>query len=199
MDGLSDVESFFSGEDSSTLFDTLQEALNAHWNTYPLLHPDLATLEAAVRNWDFSENEWACRDLLIAAFPDAVRFWSAEELLEMDTMELLGKVSDWKPDVGIQMMKLLLDTAERHLQEPEAAEQLLGDDLYELCQNQTVQPRLLTQLKEDARLAQQLFQSAYIGNLQEDLLEACNWFGESALKEHLQSLLMQNSYFKGFG
>lgn len=118
--------------------------------------------------------------------------------MEMDTMELLGKVSEWKPEVGIQMMKLLLDTAERHLQEPGAAEQLLGNDLYELCENQTVQPRLLTQLKEDARLAQQLFQSAYVGDLQEDLLEACNWFGESALKEHLQSLLMQNSYFKGF-
>ena len=159
---------------------------------------DDGRLEAAVRNWDFSENEWACRDLLIAAFPDAVRFWSAEELLEMDTMELLGKVSEWKPEVGIQMMKLLLDTAECHLQEPEVAEQLLGNDLYELCQNQTVQPKLLAQLKEDARLVRQLFQSAYVGDLQEELLEACDWFGESMLKEHLQSLLAQNPHFKEF-
>ena len=198
VDGLSQVECAFSGEDNSTLFDTLQEALDTHWSTYPLLHPDLSTLEAAVRNWDFSENEWACRDLLIAAFPDAVRFWSAEELLEMDTMELLGKVSEWKPEVGIQMMKLLLDTAECHLQEPEVAEQLLGNDLYELCQNQTVQPKLLAQLKEDARLVRQLFQSAYVGDLQEELLEACDWFGESMLKEHLQSLLAQNPHFKEF-
>lgn len=157
-----------------------------------------AELEDMVRRWDFSEDEWACRDLLIAAFPDAVRFWSAEELLEMDTMELLGKVSEWKPEVGIQMMKLLLDTAERHLQEPEAAEQLLGNDLYELCQNQTVQPKLLARLKEDARLVRQLFQSAYVGDLQEELLEACDWFGESMLKEHLQSLLAQNPHFKEF-
>ena len=28
----------------STLFDALQEALDAHWSAYPLLHPDLATL-----------------------------------------------------------------------------------------------------------------------------------------------------------
>ena len=28
-------------------------------------------LEDMVRRWDFSENEWACRDLLIAAFPEA--------------------------------------------------------------------------------------------------------------------------------
>ena len=28
-----------------------------------------AELEDMVRRWDFDENEWACRDLLIAAFP----------------------------------------------------------------------------------------------------------------------------------
>lgn len=47
-----------------------------------------------VRRWDFDENEWACRDLLIAAFPEAVHFWTAEELSNMDTMELLGKVGE---------------------------------------------------------------------------------------------------------
>ena len=156
-----------------------------------------AELENMVRRWDFSEDEWACRDLLVAAFPEAVRFWTAEELSEMDTMELLGKVGEWKPEVGIQMMKFLLDTAEPHLQEPEVAEQLLGNDLYELCRNQTVQPRLLAQLKEDGHLIRQLFQSAYAGDLQEELLEVCDWFGESALKEHLQTLLTENPYFKG--
>ena len=30
-----------------------------------------AELEDMVRRWDFDENEWACRDLLIAAFPQA--------------------------------------------------------------------------------------------------------------------------------
>ena len=155
-------------------------------------------LEDMVRRWDFSEHEWACRDLLIAAFPDAVRFWSAEELSEMDTMELLGKVAERKPEVGIQMMKFLLDTAEHHLQEPEAAAQLLGNDLYELCRNQAVQPKLFAQLKTDEHLACQLFQSAYADDLQEELLEACDWFGESVLKEHLQILLAQNPSFKGF-
>lgn len=93
-------------------------------------------------------------------------------------------------------MKFLLDAAEHHLQEPEVAEQLLGNDLYELCQNQTVQPKLLTQLKEDEHLVRQLFQSAYVGDLQENLLDACDWFGELALKEHLYSLLLQNPYFE---
>ena len=44
----------------------------------------------------------------------------------------------------------------------------------------------------------QLFQSAYVGDLQEGFLEMCDWFGEAALKEHLQTLLAQNPYFKGF-
>lgn len=153
-------------------------------------------LEDMVRQWDFGENEWACRDLLIVAFPEVVCFWTAEELSNMDTLELLGKVGERKPEVGIQMMKFLLDTAERHLQEPEAAEQLLGNDLYELCRNQVVQPKLLVQLKADEHLARQLFQSAYAGDLQDELLEACDWFGESSLKEHLQFLLRQNPYFK---
>lgn len=153
-------------------------------------------LEEMVRRWDFDENEWACRDLLVAAFPEAVRFWTVEELSEMDTMELLGKVGEWKPEVGIQMMKFLLNTAELHLQEPEAAEQLLSNDLYELCRNQAVQPKLLAQLKADEHLVRQLFQSAYAGDLQEDILEACDWFGESVLKEHLHSLMVQNPYFE---
>ena len=131
-----------------------------------------AELEDMVRRWDFSESEWVYRDLLIAAFPDAVCFWSAEELSEMDTMELLRKVDEWKPGVGIQMIKFLLDIAECHLHEPEAAEQLLENDLYELCRDQTVQPKLLVQLKADEHLTRQLFQSAYAGDLQEELMEA---------------------------
>ena len=43
-----------------------------------------AELEDMVRRWNFSEDEWACRDLLIAAFPEAVRRWSTDELSEMD-------------------------------------------------------------------------------------------------------------------
>lgn len=110
-------------------------------------------LEDMVRRWDFSEHEQACRDLLIAVFPDAVRFWSTEELSEMDTMELLGNAGARKPEEGIRMMKFLLDTAEGHLQEREVAQQLLENDLYELCRIQAVQPKLLAQLKADEHLA----------------------------------------------
>lgn len=43
-----------------------------------------AELEDMVRRWDFSENERACRDLLIAAFPEVTSRWTAEDLEVMD-------------------------------------------------------------------------------------------------------------------
>lgn len=150
-----------------------------------------------VRRWDFSENEWACRDLLIDDFPDAVQRWTTEELEDMDTQDLLYKIGDSDPKTAVQMMKLLLDTAESHLQNLEVAEQLLGCDMYDLFQNQFVQASLLKQLKQDERLARQLFQSAYVDSPQEALLEACDWFGEPSLKVHLQELLEQNPYSQG--
>lgn len=166
--------------------------------TPPPRHFPRTELVDMVRRWDFSENEFACRDLLIADFPDAVRRWTAEELQDMDTQDLLYQIGDSDPKTAVQMMKLLLDTAESHLQEPEVAEQLLGCDMYDLCQNQFVQAPLLKQLKQDDRLARQLFQSAYVDTPQKALLEACDWFGETALKEHLQELLKGNPYFDAF-
>ena len=58
-----------------------------------------------VRRWDFSENEWACRDLLIADFPDAVRRWTAEELEEVEGIgesaaKMLLELIDGKPVPG---------------------------------------------------------------------------------------------------
>ena len=177
---------------------TLSFTISVEDTTPPPRHFTRTELVDMVRRWDFSENEWACRDLLIADFPDAVRRWTAEDLENMDTQELLCETGDSDPQTAVQMMKLLLDTAESHLQEPEVAEQLLGCDMYDLCHSQFVQVPLLKQLKQDKRLARQLFQSAYVGSPQEALLEACDWFGEAELKTHLQELLEENPLFEGF-
>lgn len=177
---------------------TLSFTVSVEDTTPPPRHFTRTELVDMVRRWDFSENEWACRELLIADFPDAVRRWTVEELEDMDTQELLYETGDSDPQTAVQMMKLLLDTAESHLQEPEVAEQLLGWDMCDLCGNQFVQASLLKQLKQDDRLARQIFQSAYVGDAQEDLLDACDWFGEAELKKHLYSLLTQNPFFEGF-
>ena len=151
-------------------------------------------LEDMVRRWDFSENEWACRDLLIAAFPEAVRHWSTDELSEMDTMDLLVETGEHDPKTAIRMMKLLLDTAESHLQAPEAAYFLLGNELYDLCLSGYIRPRLLDHLKADDRLARQLFQSAYVGSPQEDILLSCSQMGERDLRQKLLDLLACNPF-----
>lgn len=155
-------------------------------------------LEDMVRRWDFSEHEQACRDLLIAAFPAAISHLAAEDLDRMDTQSMLLEVSDQDPDAAIDMMVLLLDAVGEKLKHPAVAQQLLGRDIEDTLRDPLVQEPLLQKLKSDVRLAGYLFQSAYIGTLQKDLLEACDWFGEPALKEHLQTLLTQNSFFKGF-
>lgn len=157
-----------------------------------------AELEDMVHRWDFDENEWACRDLLLAAFPDAVRRWSPEEQQDMLTMDVLLGVSEYDPHTAIRMMQLLLDTAEEQLTKKGVAEQLFSWDLRDLLIKDDMQPLLLEELKWDDHFASQLFQSAYVGDPQENLLEACDRFGESELKEHLQTLLSENPYCEEF-
>ena len=154
-----------------------------------------AELEDMVHRWDFNKNEWACRDLLLAAFPDAVRRWSPEEQQNMLTMDVLLGVSEYDPHTAIRMMQLLLDTAEEQLTKREVAEQLFSWDLHDLLLSEDIQRLLLEELKWDDRLASQLFQSAYMGEPQESLLEVCDQLGETDLKTHLQALLTENPYF----
>ena len=154
-----------------------------------------AELEDMVHRWDFDKNEWACRDLLLAAFPDAVRRWSPEEQQNMLTMDVLLGVSEYDPHTAIRMMQLLLDTAEEQLTKREVAEQLFSWDLHDLLLSEDIQPLLFEELKWDDRLASQLFQSAYVGEPQESLLEVCDQLGETDLKTHLQALLTENPYF----
>lgn len=157
-----------------------------------------AELEDMVRRWDFSEDEWACRDLLIAAFPEAVSRWTAEELENMDTQDLLSETGEKNPEAAIDMMKLLLDTMGDKLQETEVAYQFLGWDMDGLLRDQFVQGPLLQRLKTDDHLARQIFRCACWDTGQKMLYEACDWFGEPELKEKLRGLAEENPYFDGF-
>lgn len=117
-----------------------------------------------------------------------------EELSEMDTSEFLVETAEHDPETAIQMMKLLLDTAASHLQNPEVAELLLGNELYDLCLSGYIRPRLLEHLKSDERLARQLFQSAYVDSPQEDILLSCTQLGEEDLRQKLLDLLAGNPF-----
>ena len=153
-----------------------------------------AELEDMIRRWDLEQNEWACRDLLITAFPQATGRWSAEELAEMDTMDLLVETGRQDPETALRMVELLLSTAEGHLQEPEAANQLLGWDMSDLLVSEEMLPLLVRELRKNGRLARQLFQSAYVGRPQEELLNACGRMGEWELQQRLLELLARNSF-----
>ena len=153
-----------------------------------------AELEDMVRRWDFDENEWACRDLLIAAFPQAASRWSQEELAEMHTMDLLVETGQRELETALEMAKLLLSTAEEHLQDKEVASQLLNWDMYDLLVSNDMLPLLVEELKYDDRLACQLFQSAYVGQPQEEILNACGRLGEKDLQRKLLNLLKHNPF-----
>ncbi|MFR4758218.1 MAG: hypothetical protein ACLT9P_09100 [Evtepia gabavorous] len=133
-------------------------------------------------------------DLLIAAFPDTVGRWTVEELLKMDTMELLLETGEQDPNTAIQMMKLLLDTAEEHLRKRRPLNNC-SETIYMISvRAKAFSSKLLAQLKQDDRLARQLFQSAYADSPQEELIAACDRLGEQTLKAHLQTLLDQNPF-----
>ena len=96
-------------------------------------------------------------------------------------MDLLVETARRDPQTTLEMAKLLLSTAEEHLQSEEAANQLLGWDLYDLLASDVILPLLVEELKWDDRLARQLFQSAYVDRPQEAILNACGRLGEKEL------------------
>ena len=153
-----------------------------------------AELEDMVHRWDFEENEWACRDLLIASFPQVASRWTEDELTEMQPMDLLLEISKYDPQTAIEMVKLLLNTAEAHLQDKEAANQLLGWDMYDLLVDEKMVPLLIEELKHNERLAHQLFQSAYVDRPQEEILSACCHLKEKDLQHKLLTILEDNPY-----
>ena len=109
-------------------------------------------------------------------------------------MDLLVETGRRDPQTALEMAKLLLNTAEEHLQNEEAANQLLGWDLYDLLASDDMLPLPVEELKWDDRLARQLFQSAYVDRPQEAILNACGRLGEKELQRKLLELLDCNPF-----
>lgn len=128
-----------------------------------------------VARWDFSENPLACRDLLLLDFPEVCDHWSPEELEEMDTMDLLVETGEFAPETALKMVKLLLD-------------------IEDVLQNDRVLPLVVEQLEWDDRFGRQLFQSAYVGRVQEVILRTCGEMGKGELQQKLLDLLEQNPF-----
>lgn len=199
FEGWSLVEHLFLGGSEDMIYTTITEMFHSHWRRYRMTHFPIDDLRSSIQRWDFDENEYiCCRDFLIASFPEAASSFPPENLEEMDVAEILEAMAEAQPRTALNMMKLLLDTAQDHLMEPEAAQALLGEMLYDLCLNSSFLPVLLPQLEKDETLARQLFQSAYADYPQECILEACQDWGLVSLARHLKALLEKNSFFQGF-
>ena len=197
--GWSLVEHLFLGSTEDLIYTAITDMFHSHWRRYRMTHFPIDDLRSSIEQWDFDENESiCCRDFLIASFPEAASSFPPEKLEEMDIAELLEAMAEAQPKTALNMMKLLLDTAQDHLMEPDAAQALLGEMLYDLCINDSFLPVLLPQLEKDEALARQLFQSAYADYPQECILEACQDWGLVSLARHLKALLEKNSFFQGF-
>ena len=151
-------------------------------------------LEDMVLRGDPSERAAAEVKLLLAAFPQAASRWSRERQQEMDEMDIICETGEDDPQTAVQMMRLLLDLVGERLQEPQWAQEILGGSLYDACMERSIQGILLREMDGDDRLARQIFLSAYWGYPQEDLIEACDWYGKAALKERLLGYQRQNPY-----
>ena len=154
-----------------------------------------AELEAMVRRWDFTDNEDAIRDLLLATFPEAAAYDEADDF---GAEELLGAIYEKNPDLAVEMWQKVLDVAQNHLQEPERAEYLLCDLMGDVWYGSISLWFMLKAMKQDENFAQQVFGCAYVGYPQEELLKACDDSGETELKAKLTALLDVNPHFEGF-
>ena len=97
---------------------------------------------------------------------------------------------------GIQMWRRLLDIAEPDLKtDAKTAEKLLPDwDWLDSPSHDQV--LLLLTALDDERFASQLFESASIGRLQYDVLNACRDCGQEKLGQHCLELALKNPYLE---
>ena len=154
-----------------------------------------AELEAMVRRWDFTENKDAIRDLLLATFPEAAAYDEADSL---GAEELLGAIYEKNPDLAVEMWRKVLDVAQEHLQDLERAEYLLCDLTGDVWYGSISLWFILKAMKQDEAFAHKVFDSAYVGHPQEELLKACDASGETELKAKLTAVLNINPHFERF-
>ena len=174
----------------------LEEAYNTHWQNKVLLHPDVERAKRLLARGKFPDYEDICREVLLVEYPEEVPHESAEDFNELSWEAILDDVFASNTAKGIQMWRRLLDIAEPSLKtDAETAEKLLPDWdwLDSPSHNQAL--LLLTAL-DDERFASQLFESASIGRLQYDVLNACRDCGQEKQGQHCLELALKNPYLE---
>ena len=129
-------------------------------------------------------------------YPEEVPHETAEDFDELSWESILDDVFASNTAKGIQMWRRLLDIAEPSLKtDAKTAEKLLPDwDWLDSPSHDQVL-LLLTALNDD-RFVSQLFESASIGRLQYDVLNACRDCGQEKQGQHCLELALKNPYLE---
>ena len=174
----------------------LEEAYNTHWQNKVLLHPDVERAKRLLAQGKFPDYEDICREVLLVEYPEEVPHESAEDFNELSWDYILDDVFASNTAKGIQMWRRLLDIAEPSLKtDAKTAEKLLPDwDWLDSPSHDQV--LLLLTALDDERFASQLFESASIGRLQYDVLNACRDCGQEKLGQHCLELALKNPYLE---
>ena len=199
---LSSAYAYFGGKKDEEMGEAqdyqnaLEEAYNTHWQNKVLLHPDVERAKRLLARGEFPDYEDICREILLVEYPEEVPHESAEDFDELSWDYILDDVFASNMAKGIQMWRRLLDIAEPALKtDAKTAEKLLPDwDWLDSPSHDQV--LLLLTALDDERFASQLFESASIGRLQYDVLNACRDCGQEKLGQHCLELALKNPYLE---
>lgn len=195
---LSSVYAYFGGKKDEEMGEaqdyqnTLEEAYNAHWQNKVLLHPDVERAKRLLAQGKFPDYEDICREILLVEYPEEVSHETAEDFDELSWERVLDDVFADDPEKGMEMWRRLLDIAEPSLKtDAKTAEKLLPDwDWLDSPTDDQALPLLVA--LDDERFVSQLFESASIGRLQLDVLNACRDCGQEKLGQHCLELALKN-------
>lgn len=195
---LSSAYAYFGGKKDEEMGEAqdyqnaLEEAYNTHWQNKVLLHPDVERAKRLLAQGKFPDYEDICREILLVEYPEEVPHETAEDFDELSWNDILDDVFASNTAKGIQMWRRLLDIAEPSLKtDAETAEKLLLDwDWLDSPSHDQV--LLLLTALDDERFASQLFESASIGRLQYDVLNACRDCGQEKKGQHCLELALKN-------
>ena len=199
---LSSAYAYFGGKKDEEMGEAqdyqnaLEEAYNTHWQNKVLLHPDVERAKRLLAQGKFPDYEDICREVLLVEYPEEVPHESAEDFNELSWDYILDDVFASNTAKSIQMWRRLLDIAEPSLKtDAKTAEKLLPDwDWLDSPSHDQV--LLLLTALDDERFASQLFESASIGRLQYDVLNACRDCGQEKLGQHCLELALKNPYLE---
>lgn len=195
---LSSAYAYFGGKKDEEMGEAqdyqnaLEEAYNTHWQNKVLLHPNVERAKRLLAQGEFPDYEDICREILLVEYPEEVPHETAENFDELSWESILDDVFASNMAKGIQMWRRLLDIAEPSLKiNAKTAEKLLPDwDWLDSPSHDQV--LLLLTALDDERFVSQIFESASIGRLQLDVLNACRDYGQEILGQHFLELALKN-------